>query len=149
MVKQIRSWFLPPLETACRSVSPHFVLAVRSGDVSMQPVLLSLLLPVTGGFALLLAVRPNFLYCNSSQKPWERLDRENRRKGKVLIEFSSLSRLPASTGVFVVLTSLAGALTNDRYVDGWILILFSPQKILEIPTDRARPTKVSEKTVWY
>ena len=68
-VKQIRSWFLPPLETACRSVSPHLVLAVRSGDVSMQPVLLSLLLPVTGGFALLLAVRPNFLYCNSSQKP--------------------------------------------------------------------------------
>ena len=37
--------------------------------------------------------------------------------------------------MFVILTAYGGSLQNDRYMNGWILKLFTRQ-ILEILTDR-------------
>ena len=62
MVRHIRSWLLPLLEAACLLFLQIFSLPCRDVFLrfSAQSVPLFQPLLVTGGFALLVALRPNF-----------------------------------------------------------------------------------------
>ena len=62
--------------------------------------------------------------------------------------FSSLSELPASKDMFVVLTAYAGSLTNDRYAWTVGFWKFFTWQILEILTDRPRKSAKKLSDFW-
>ena len=71
--KTLSSWLLPLLEAAfCFSGPDLSPCRAETCFFSLQSVPLFQLVSVTGGFALLVAVRPNFFHCNFSKKPCER-----------------------------------------------------------------------------
>ena len=145
MVRHKRSWPLPFPEAVCPSVSPCRAETCFSASPFSLCHALFQPLSLTGGFALLVALRPNFFHCNFSQKPVNDRDSKHGRKGEALSSLSRL-RLPVSKGIFVVLTAYAGSLTNDRHVDGWILKLFLPDTHRSSNYRQTDPRKSAKKS---
>ena len=145
MVRHKRSWSVSLLEAACPSVPPEplpcgDVLLLRAVSVTLST------LSVTGGFALLVALRPNFFRSNFSQKPCERFGNGSTEEKARIFSCLSLSRLPAWKDMLIILRAYVArgdSLTNDRYAWSVGFWNFFTRRILEIPTDR--PRKVCEK----
>ena len=96
-------------------------------------------LSMTGGFALVVALRAKFFHRNFSRKceqSW------SSARNKMQDSFLALAGCQLQRGVFVIMTAYAGSLGNDLYVVSLILKLLT-WHILEVPADQ--PTKVCEK----
>ena len=113
--------------------------------VSVQCVSLFRPLSVTGGFAVLVAVREKFLHCNFSQKS-ERSWSSARKKMQECFLFIAWAGCQLQRGMFVVLTAYAGFLGNDRYMDGSILKLFyrTYPRSTDRPTNEGLRKKLSD-----
>ena len=132
MVRHIRSWLLPHAEAACPSVSRYLLLAMRRRASSQSvPLSESHPLSVASGFALLVAVRPDFFR-----------DLEQGRKGKdlFLLDWEQVESFKGHVRRTDSVYSLLGIRSIRGRLD--VETCFT-RLILEIPTDR--PTKACEK----